>query len=149
MLFCSRNNKGDVGLFPFHRGVFLKIRSLLSRTVEEPFNQALFRLVKAEAISEEVALRSSDDPDELKLQFRDIGDSSGGNEIQQPSGSTRLNDLDMQDIFKVAIDGGVSDFLLTVGSPLVRPELMEYFSHVARRGTDRQQSEDETFTPLR
>ena len=83
------------------------------------FNQALFRLVKAEAISEEVALRSSDDPDALKLQFRDIGDSNRGNEIQQTSGSTRLNDLDMRDIFKAAIDGGASDFLLTVGSPPV------------------------------
>ncbi len=84
----------------------------------QTFNQALYRLVKSEAISEEVALKSSDDPDELKLQFRDIGGSTEAKEVQQ-GGSTRLDDLDMRDIFKAAIDGGASDFLLTVSSPPV------------------------------
>ena len=82
------------------------------------FNTALFRLVKSGAITDETALKASDNPDELKLFFRNIG-LSDEEKQEQSKRSSRLDSLDMRDIFKAAADSGASDFLLVVNAPPV------------------------------
>ena len=82
------------------------------------FNMALFHLVQSGTITEENAFKASDNPDELKLFFCNIGFSSEEKQLQGKR-SSRLDDLDMRNIFKATVDAGASDFLLVVNSPPV------------------------------
>ncbi len=84
----------------------------------QDFNTALFRLCKEEKIDEETALKASDNPDELKLFFRNVGVSDEEQEEKRKRAS-RIENLDMRDIFKAAADEGASDFLLVTNSPPV------------------------------
>jgi len=84
----------------------------------QTFNGAIYKLLTDGVISEEVALRASDNPEALKLMCQHIGNFESDIKEQERR-SNWAADLTMRDIFKVAVDAGASDFLLTVNSPPV------------------------------
>lgn len=84
----------------------------------QDFNTALFKLVQQRAVTREIALQNSSNPDELKMFFQNIGVAMAERERAAQQSKT-LDNLSMRDIFAAAVNSGASDFLLAAGSPPV------------------------------
>ena len=79
-------------------------------------NNSLYELVRQNRISRETALSNSDDPDELELRFSGIR-YSGGQVVAADSAFQRAADINMNDLFRVAMRQGASDLVLSFNMP--------------------------------